>query len=69
MQCIGALSMMITDRGSGYGLQSGKTLFLMKSSNNSAENDPWTISHVMKPSIVYAGQRDQRSERLKGLAS
>ena len=61
--------MMITLRGSGYGLQSGKTLFLMKSSNNSAENDPWTISHVIKLSIVYAGQRDQRSEHLKGLAS
>ena len=32
--------MIITDRGSGYGLQSAKTLFSMKSSNNSAENDP-----------------------------
>jgi len=66
---IGALSITMTDRGSGYGLQSGKTLFLMKSSNNSPENEPWTISHVMKPSIVYAGHRDQRSERPKGLAS
>ena len=61
--------MIITDCGSGYGLQSGKTLFSIKSSNRSAEKDPCTISHVMKPSIVYAGQRDQRSERPKGLAS
>ena len=61
--------MTITERGSGYVLQSGKTLFSMKSSYNSADNDPWTISHVMKPSIVYAGHRDQRSERPKGLAS
>ena len=43
---IGALSMMITDCESGNGLQSGKTLFLMKSLNNTAVNDPCTISHV-----------------------
>ena len=66
---IGALSMIITKRGSGYKLQHGKILFSIKFSNSSAENDPCTIFHVMKPLIVYAEHRDQHWEHPNGWAS
>ena len=66
---IGALSMIITDRGPGNGLQNGRSLFSMKSSNNSCENDPCSISQVRKPLTVYAGRIDQRSLRSNGMFS
>jgi len=61
--------MIITDRGPGNGLQNGKSLFSMKSSNNSCEKEPCSISQVRKPLTVYAGRTDHRSLRSKGMFS
>ena len=51
VQCVRALSMIITDHGDEYKLQSGKTLFSMSSRYNSTKNDPWTISYMMNETI------------------
>jgi len=66
---IGALSMIITARGPGKGLQNGTSLFLMKSWNNSCEKEPCSISQVRKPLTVYAERTDHRSLRSKGMFS
>ena len=59
--------MTITEGTPGKGLHIGNSFFSMKSSNNSCENDPCSISHAIKPSMVYAGRTDHlllRSNRL-----
>src|SRR5437667_7601246 len=50
--------MTITERTPGNGLHIGNSFFSMKSSNNSCENDPCSISHAIKPLMVYAGRTD-----------
>ena len=61
--------MKIMDLGPGYGMHNGRTLSRTKLSNDSILNEPWMISHAMKPSAEYAGRMDQRSERLRELDS
>jgi hypothetical protein len=56
-----ALSIIITDRGAGKGLQRGKSWSIIKLSNIAPVREPINVVDIIYPSIVYAGRTETLS--------